>query len=39
MKYVTTIGERQYTIEINRDDQITIDGTTHPIDLRVIDEA
>ena len=39
MKYVTTIGERQYTIEINRDDQITIDGEAHPIDLRVIDEA
>jgi biotin carboxyl carrier protein len=39
MKYVTTIGERRYTIEINRDDQITIDGVTHPIDLRVIDEA
>ena len=39
MKYVTTIGERQYTIEINRDDQITIDGAVYPIDLRAIDEA
>jgi biotin carboxyl carrier protein len=39
MKYVTTIGERQYTIEINRDDQITIDGVAYPIDLRAIDEA
>ena len=39
MKYVTTIGERQYAIEINRDDQITIDGMAYPIDLRVIDEA
>ena len=39
MKYVTTIGARRYTIEINRDDQITIDGVTHPIDLRAIDEA
>jgi biotin carboxyl carrier protein len=39
MKYITTIGERQYTIEINRDDQITIDGETYPIDLRAIDEA
>ena len=39
MRYVTTIGERQYTIEINRDDQITIDGVAQPIDLRVIDEA
>ncbi len=39
MRYVTTIGERQYTIEINRDDQVTIDGVTYPIDLRAIDEA
>jgi biotin carboxyl carrier protein len=39
MKYVTTIGERQYTIEINRDDQITIDGAGYPIDLRAIDEV
>jgi len=39
MRYVTTIGERQYTIEINRDDQITIDGVAYPIDLRAIDEA
>ena len=39
MKYVTTIGQRQYVIEINRDDQITIDGVAQPIDLRVIDEA
>ena len=39
MKYVTAIGERQYTIEINRDDQITIDGVAYPIDLRAIDEA
>jgi len=39
MKYVTTIGERQYTIEINRDDQIAIDGAAYPIDLRAIDEA
>jgi biotin carboxyl carrier protein len=39
MRYVTTIGERQYTIEINRDDQVTIDGTASPIDLRAIDEA
>ena len=39
MKYITTIGERQYTIEINRDDQITIDDVAYPIDLRAIDEA
>src|SRR5512139_3106256 len=39
MKYVTTIGERRYTIEINRDDEVTIDGVAYPIDLRAIDEA
>jgi biotin carboxyl carrier protein len=39
MKYVTTIGERQYTIEINRDGEVTIDGAAYPIDLRAIDEA
>jgi biotin carboxyl carrier protein len=39
MKYVTTIGERQYTIEINHDDQITIDGVASPIDLCAIDET
>ncbi len=39
MKYVTTIDERQYTIEINRDGEVTIDGAVYPIDLRAIDEA
>jgi biotin carboxyl carrier protein len=39
VKYVTTIGERQYTIEINRDGEVTIDGAACPIDLRAIDEA
>ena len=39
MKYVTTIGERTYTIEINRDDEITIEGERYPINLRAIDES
>ncbi len=39
MKYVTTIGGRAYTIEINREDEITIDGEKYPIDLRAIDEV
>jgi len=37
MKYAATIGERTYVIEINRDGEITIDGTPYPIDLRAID--
>lgn len=39
VKYATTIGERTYLIEINRDDEIIVDGTRYPIDLRMIDEA
>jgi biotin carboxyl carrier protein len=38
MKYSTTIGEKTYSIEINRDGEVTIDGQPYPIDLRAIDE-
>ena len=37
MKYATTIGERTYLIEINRDGEVTIDGETFSIDLQPID--
>lgn len=39
MKYATTIGERTYLIEINRDGEVTVDGVPSPIDLRAIDEV
>ena len=39
MKYSTTIGEKTFIIEINRDGEITIDGQAYPIDLRAIDEV
>jgi biotin carboxyl carrier protein len=39
MKYSTTIGEKTYIIEINRDGEVTIDGQSYPIDLRAIDEV
>jgi biotin carboxyl carrier protein len=39
MKYATTIGEKTYIIEINRDGEVTIDGQAYPIDLRAIDEV
>ena len=39
MKYATTIGERTYIIEINRDDELTVDGEACPIDLQAIDEV
>jgi biotin carboxyl carrier protein len=38
MKYSTTIGEKTFSIEINRDGEVTIDGQLYPIDLRAIDE-
>lgn len=39
MKYSTTIGEKTYIIDINRDGEVTIDGQAYPIDLRAIDEV
>ena len=37
MKYSTTVGDTTYTIEINRDGEIAIDGDTRPADLQSID--
>ena len=37
MKYVTTVGEQTYSIEINRDGEIVIDGERFAADLHAID--
>lgn len=34
MKYVTTIGEHQFVIDINREGQVTVDGEVIDIDMR-----
>lgn len=34
MKYVTTIGEHQFVIDINREGQVTVDGQVIDIDMR-----
>lgn len=34
MKYLTTIGDNQFTIDINRDGQITIDGVNIRVDMQ-----
>jgi biotin carboxyl carrier protein len=34
MKYVTTVGDEQFTIDINRDGQITINGEVINVDMR-----
>jgi biotin carboxyl carrier protein len=39
MKYATTIGDRTYLVEINREGEITVDGETFPIDLQAIDDV
>ncbi len=36
MKYITTIGDQQYEIEINSDDEITVDGQMLSVDFQTI---
>jgi biotin carboxyl carrier protein len=37
MKYATTVGEHMYTIEINRDGEVIVDGQSYAADLQSID--
>ncbi len=39
MRYLTTIGEQTYAIDINRGGEVTLDDTPHALDLRAIDDA
>lgn len=39
MRYLTTIGDRIYTIDINQDGEVVIDGQRRALDLRAIDNA
>lgn len=36
MKYLTTIGDKTYTIEINDDHTIIVDGVSYPIDIEAV---
>jgi biotin carboxyl carrier protein len=38
MRYLTTIGDRTYTIDINQDGEVVIDGQRRALDLRSIDD-
>lgn len=38
MRYLTTIGDRAYAIDINREGEVAIDGETRELDLREIDD-
>ncbi len=39
MRYLTTIGEKTFTIDINKEGEIMLDGVKENLDLRAIDDA
>jgi biotin carboxyl carrier protein len=39
MRYLTTIGEKTYTIDINRENEVVLDAQPQAIDLRSIDDS
>lgn len=39
MRYLTTIGEKTFTIDINKEGEIMLDGLKENLDLRAIDDA
>jgi len=39
MKYAASVGDKTFVIDVNRDDQVTLDGETIPVDLRSLDQA
>lgn len=36
MKYITTVLDKTYTVDINRESEVVLNGTPRPIDLRAI---
>jgi acetyl/propionyl-CoA carboxylase alpha subunit len=36
VKYVTTVGDCTFTIEINREDEITVNGQTHQVSIEPV---
>ncbi|MGQ0602349.1 MAG: acetyl-CoA carboxylase biotin carboxyl carrier protein subunit [Anaerolineales bacterium] len=38
MKYITTIHDKAYTIEINDDHSVIVDGVVHPVDFASINQ-
>ena len=39
MKYLTTVNGKTYTVDINQDGRITIDGDDHNVDFQTISES
>lgn len=38
MRYITVVGDRTYTIDIDREGEVVIDGEARPLDMREIDQ-
>lgn len=36
MRYITVVGDRTYTIDIDREGEVVIDGEVRPLDMRAI---
>lgn len=39
MKYSTTVGHKTFLIDVNREDQVTVDGEVVPLNMISIDQA
>jgi biotin carboxyl carrier protein len=39
MKYITSIKDHVYTIDVNRDNEVVINGEKRPLDLRLINDG
>jgi biotin carboxyl carrier protein len=34
MKYIATVGDEEFTIDVNREGEVTVDGTTYTVDMQ-----
>jgi len=39
MKYITTVNDQEYVVEIDHDDQITVDGRLYEVDFQQLSEG
>jgi acetyl/propionyl-CoA carboxylase alpha subunit len=39
MKYITTIGDKEFTIDVNREGEITVNGVPHAVDIQSVGDA
>ena len=34
MKYIATVGDQEFVIDVNREDEVTVDGTSYAVDIQ-----